>query len=158
MKKLFRRGEFLLLFCQIIIKKLNYMKTIKTIGDNAICMLPSIIFNKKTINPFLALLLLIPFFLYSKYNHSFLYFALLALILLVLMFLISPRKLILNSSNIQYHIFWKIKWPEFKSYSIEDGILTIKTTDGKEKTVKNLDAATSEKVEDFINKQINVKA
>jgi len=132
------------------------MKTIKTIGDNTICMLPSIIFNNKTINPFLLPLLLIPFFLYSKYNHSFFHFALLALLLLLLTFLISPRKLILNSSNIQYHIFWKVKWSEFKCYSIDDGILTIETINGKEKIVRNLDAATSEKVENFINKQINI--
>lgn len=33
-----------------------------------------------------------------------------------------------------------------------DGILTIKTTDGKEKTVKNLEITLSKKVDHFINK------
>ncbi|MDR7210565.1 hypothetical protein [Flavobacterium piscis] len=133
------------------------MKTIKTNFDNTICLLPSIIFNnKKTINPFFISLLLIPFFLYSKDNQYFIYFALFALSILVLLFLIAPLKLILSSSGIQYHIFWKIKWSNFKSYTINNGTLTIKSKDGKEKTVKNLDKTISEKVDDFINEKINV--
>ena len=131
------------------------MKTIKTIGDNTICILPSIIFNnKKTINLFF--LSVIPPFLYIKYNYPFIWFVIFQLLILVLVYFLSPLKLILNSSGIQYHIFWKIKWSNFKSYTINNGTLTIKSKDGKEKTVKNLDKTISKKIDDFINEKINV--
>ncbi len=131
------------------------MKTIKTIGDNTICILPSIIFNnKRTINLFF--LSVVPPFLYIKYNYPFVWFAIFQLLILVLVYFLSPLKLMLNSSGIQYHMFWKIKWSNVKSYTINNGILIINTKDGKEKMVKNLDMTISKKVGDFIQEQINV--
>lgn len=129
------------------------MKTIKTMGDNTVCILPSIIFNNKTINLFI--LCIVPPFLYLKYHYPFIWFAIIQLLFLILVILISPLKLMLSSSGIQYHMFWKIKWSNVKSYTINKDVLIINTKDGMEKKVKNLDFSIAEAVDEYINKKIN---
>lgn len=140
-------------------------KNIKTqIGYNesTVYHLPSILFNNKKpivriFNISIIILIFSNLFFHmsiDKFSFLLFYFP----ISLAILYLISPRTLVLSESGIQYYSFWKKKWKNIKEFSFKNNILILNTFEGKSIVVKNIDSNISKEVIDFISKKINVTA
>lgn len=138
----------------------NSVKSIIQSNGNITYYLPSILFNNKKpiAGIFSFFLIIIIFSNISSYysDDKFLFFLFYFPSSLAVLFLISPRILVLKEDGIQYYCFWKTKWENIKDYDWKKDVLSIQTLDDKVYSVKGVDSNVYDEIVDVINKKINV--
>ena len=103
--------------------------------------IPSIIFNTNKSFKLLfkiPLLIVLVIFAYIYFNISFIYLSLFLLTILLLSILSAPRKLSFKEKELQYHIFWKIKWSEIIDMSYDKMKITFKLKNGRHMYIKKV--------------------
>jgi len=122
--------------------------------------LPSILFNnRKSIDRIFNILLLslvVGNFIFLESKYLFYIVIIYLPVSLIAMLLITPRKLVLNQTEIRYHNIWKEKWVNIKNYTADDNMLIIKTFNNKERRIKVVQNEDIEVVVKYINERINV--
>ncbi len=122
--------------------------------------LPSILFNnRKSIDRIFNILILslvVGNFIFLESKYLFYIVIIYLSVLLIAALLITPRKLVLNQTEIRYHNIWKEKWTNIDNCTVNNNILIIKTFNNKERRIKVVQNEDIEVVTKYINERINV--
>ncbi|MEZ0183740.1 PH domain-containing protein [Flavobacterium oncorhynchi] len=133
----------------------NSVKSVIQSNGNITYYLPSILFNnKKPIAGIFNFFLIIIIFSNSSSYHSddkFLFSNFLGVL-----YLLSPRILVLKEDGIQYYSFWKTKWENIKDFDWKKDVLSIQTLNDKVYVVNGIDSNVYNEIVDVMNKKINV--
>ena len=115
---------------------------------------PSMLFNNRhsylqIFNVVLVLSLMINI-MWLRYDKFFLIFSIYFCCSLVVLYLISPRKLVINQKEVRYHILWREKRSNIEDISIGVNVLTVCIKGGKKRTIRGLSKQDVEIIKQFL--------